>query len=254
MPLVSCICPTYARPPDYLHLLAEAVESFTRQKYHNKELLLLNDCPDQKLSCDVPQVRVVNVGKRYSSLGEKYNAAIEMADGQIILPWEDDDISLPNRISQAVECISWGAYWNPQRTWFLSGETLHSDHVHGICHNASAFRRFAWRDMGGYPSISGAQDAVMDGKLKALGGQCGAPLSPDPSEWTYIYRWGVSPVHLSGRAPHDDWYREVGRLWVQPGAYRIVPGWRQDYEAMAAAHVAAWAKLNRHDNCALGNP
>ena len=35
MPLVSCICPTYNRPPEYQHLVEEAIESFLRQDYPN---------------------------------------------------------------------------------------------------------------------------------------------------------------------------------------------------------------------------
>jgi cellulose synthase/poly-beta-1,6-N-acetylglucosamine synthase-like glycosyltransferase len=66
--LVSCVCPTYNRPPHYHHLLEEAIESFLRQDYPNKELIVLNDCPGQELICDGPGVRVVNVGERFLSI------------------------------------------------------------------------------------------------------------------------------------------------------------------------------------------
>ena len=49
VPLVSCICPTYNRPPRHQHLLEEAIASFLRQDYPNKELIVLNDCPGQEL-------------------------------------------------------------------------------------------------------------------------------------------------------------------------------------------------------------
>jgi glycosyltransferase involved in cell wall biosynthesis len=51
---VSCICPTYNRPPNYQWLLEEAIESFLRQDYAEKELLVLNDCAGQELVCDAP--------------------------------------------------------------------------------------------------------------------------------------------------------------------------------------------------------
>src|SRR5690349_243347 len=51
---VSCICATYNRPPHFQWLLEEAIESFLRQDYAEKELIVLNDCPEQELLCDAP--------------------------------------------------------------------------------------------------------------------------------------------------------------------------------------------------------
>src|SRR5438876_11343843 len=49
---VSCMCATYNRPPNSQWLLEEAIESFLRQDYAEKELLVLNDCAGQELVCD----------------------------------------------------------------------------------------------------------------------------------------------------------------------------------------------------------
>jgi hypothetical protein len=57
---VSCICPTFNRLPGSQWLLEEAIESFLRQDYAYKELLVLNDCPGQELICDAPDVFVIN--------------------------------------------------------------------------------------------------------------------------------------------------------------------------------------------------
>jgi glycosyltransferase involved in cell wall biosynthesis len=241
-PLVSCICPTYGRAPGFLHLLEEAVESFNRQDYPEalRELIIVNDCPGQELACGSPGVRVMNLPRRFSSLGEKYNWAISQAQGSVILTWEDDDISLPHRISQAVEKLGDAAYWNPRRSWFLDlgsanpgGPGLHHKHNHGVNHNASAFQRLAWEAVGGYPHISGAQDAAMDQRLMSLGSWTGR-LSDDPGEWSYIYRWGVSPCHLSGDVRPDAFYARWGMGPTTPGVFHIKPHWRMDYSAMCA--------------------
>jgi glycosyltransferase involved in cell wall biosynthesis len=83
---VSCICLTYGRPPERQWLLEEAIESLLKQDYADKELIVLNDCPGQELFCDAPGVIVINVPRRFRSLGEKYNAAIALARGDLIAP------------------------------------------------------------------------------------------------------------------------------------------------------------------------
>jgi len=112
MPFVSCICPTYNRCPDYQWLVEEAVESFLRQDYpaDRRELIVLSDAPGQEL---IPPsgVTVQMKWPRVSSLGEKYNYGIAVSRGDLICPWEDDDISLPWRISQAVKMIDASDRW-----------------------------------------------------------------------------------------------------------------------------------------------
>jgi cellulose synthase/poly-beta-1,6-N-acetylglucosamine synthase-like glycosyltransferase len=242
LPLVSCICPTYGRPPAYQHLLEEAIESFLRQDYPNKELIVLNDCPGQELVCDAPGVRVVNAPERFATLGEKYNAAVDLAHGDLLAPWEDDDISLPWRLSLSVERLGDADYFNPQRYWFLDDAGLHFDHDMGYGHNLSLFTRRAFEAVGGYPAISGAQDAVMDGALRSKVG-CVQGVGHGQEElsrreWYYIYRWGVQPVHFSASAAPENLYEEVGMRPVQSGSFRLHPHWHVDYEAAVLALMA----------------
>jgi hypothetical protein len=254
LPKVSCVCPTSGRPPTHQHLLEEAIESFLRQEYDGeRELIVLNDCPGQILVCEAPGVRVIDLPSRAGSLGEKYNAMIELARGELIFPWEDDDISLPWRIRQGVEqldasrpasgrgALPWGAYWKPPQVWFLpAGHEPQWQHPAGVRHHASVFRKDAWRRAGGYPPVSGAQDAALDA---ALGGGA-LPVFPgglEPGEWAYLYRWGVQPHHLSGVAPHDDFYRRLGELAHVPGRYLLDPHWREDYVAATRRVLARTA-------------
>jgi hypothetical protein len=242
-PLVSCICLTYNRPPTYQHLLEEAIESFLRQDYPNKELIVLNDCPDQELVCDAPGVRVVNAPELFPTLGGKHNAAIRLSRGELIAPWDDDDISLPWRLSLSVERLGDADYFNPRRYWFLDGAGLHGDRSTGVGHNASLFTRAAFEAVGGYPAISGGQDQALDQALLAGTTRVVDPLRGHPAlpqhEWYYVYRWGVSPVHVSSRMPHDAFYREIGTRPVQPGRFRLTPHWRRDYQAETRALLPA---------------
>lgn len=240
---VSCICPTYARPPAHQHLVEEAIGSFLRQDWQDKELIVLNDAAQQELVCDAPGVRIVNEPTRYESLGAKYNAAIAMATGDLICPWEDDDISLPWRLPQAVTMLGDGDYWKPYQVIYLPrGSGPIYKHNRGVRHHASVFRKTAWQQVDGYPEISGAQDSQMDQKLRR---HCtyvprGDTQDPLPEhEWAYIYRWGVHPHHLSGKRPHDQYYAKMGTRDMQPGRFILVPRWNRDYLAECRKALAA---------------
>jgi glycosyltransferase involved in cell wall biosynthesis len=232
-PLVSCLCPTFGRADSQLYLLEEAVESFRRQTYDNCELLILNDCPNQRLVCNVRGVRVVNLSYRIKTLGDKYNVMVELSRGDLLMPWEDDDISLPNRVAQAVEHIAGHGYWNPQETWYWDQAGLHHDHSHGVCHNASIFTRMAWQ-AAKYESTSGAQDAMIDSKLKHVARVAEPFPAKSPSHWQYIYRWGVSNYHLSGNM-HA--WEDYGKQEHRKGIFEIRPQWQKEYQEICKEYL-----------------
>ena len=64
---------------DHTVLIEEAVESFLRQDYLRKELVILNDTPGQVIEFDHPRVKIINWPERYPTLGEKRNAAATFA-------------------------------------------------------------------------------------------------------------------------------------------------------------------------------
>jgi len=167
------------------------------------------------------------------SLGAKYNVSIGMATGEYICCWEDDDISLPWRIEKSVELIGSADYLNPMRSYFLDTVGLHTNHPQGYNHNCSMFRKSAWEAVGGYPEVSGPQDARMDGLMRRKCDTCSNPLPM--ANWWYIYRWGVSPTHLSSRGKESDlYYDQVGTHPIEEGQFQLSPHWRNDYTKMIA--------------------
>lgn len=227
---VSCICPTYNRPPDSQWLLEEAIESFLRQDYPDKELLVLNDCPGQKLICDAPDVFVINVPRRFHTYGEKLNAVIALAQGSHIALWNDDDIMLPWRLSKSLERLGDAGYYNPQVYWFLDPAGLHHDHRMGVAHICSLFTRAAFDVVNGYPHLTGLDDQILDHRLKTHPDVKQAPPSVlRVDEWFYIYRWGVSPVHLSGAPSIEEHYQRIGQIPIAQGQYVLRPHWKEDY-------------------------
>ena len=79
------------------------MESFLRQDHPDKELLILNDTPGQKLVFEHPQVRIFNAQRRFPDLSAKIQYMIDRAAGDVFCRWDDDDLSLPWRLSYSLE-------------------------------------------------------------------------------------------------------------------------------------------------------
>jgi glycosyltransferase involved in cell wall biosynthesis len=150
-PLVSCIMPTRDRP----QFAPLAIEYFRRQTYPAKELIVLDDGeqPVGHLMPEDPQVRYVRLEKR-TSLGAKRNLACELAQGEIIAHWDDDDWTADWRLAyqhrmlldaQADLCgLSSLLFHNPQtsETWRYVYPSGGSTWVAG---GTFCFRKDFWR-------------------------------------------------------------------------------------------------------------
>ncbi len=101
-PLVSCIMPTYNRRPFVPH----AIRYFQRQEYENKELIIIDDGSDsiEDLLPTDPRIRYFRLDEKIS-LGAKLNMACELASGQMIANWDDDDWYAPRRLRYQAETL-----------------------------------------------------------------------------------------------------------------------------------------------------
>ena len=239
-PFIVCIMPTYGRVSTDPDIIGESVYWFTRQTYMgNVQLLILNDCPTQQLHCATPNVHIINLSHRLPTLGHKYNMLNKLAVADIILPWEDDDISLPWRIEDTVAGLSdLNHYWNPKTAYFQNGAdaplTLCSPH--SVHHNASGYRKVI-RELGvSYPedTFGGVrQDAAFD---HAARNNPSVLMSSIPATRPgYVYRWqiGYKGVrNLSGY--HNPYDLYTNQPLPEPGNYEIIPAMGRDYEKEVA--------------------
>jgi O-antigen biosynthesis protein len=79
---------------------AQAINYFLRQDYPNRELIILDDGSDS-IADVIPRdsrIRYVRMGLR-SRLGAKHDIACEMAQGEVIAHWDDDDSMASRRLS-----------------------------------------------------------------------------------------------------------------------------------------------------------
>ncbi len=99
-PLVSCIMPT----ADRRGLAARAVEYFLRQDYPTRELIVVDDGsePVSPALRPDPRIRCVRL-ERKTTLGAKRNLACELAHGEVIAHWDDDDWEGQRRLTAQIE-------------------------------------------------------------------------------------------------------------------------------------------------------
>lgn len=104
-PLVTCIMPTANRRP----FIAAAVGHFLRQDYPRRELLVVDDgeaAVDDLIPSD-PTIRYIRLDRRIS-LGAKRNLACELARGELIAHWDDDDWMARQWLSAQVKALQDG--------------------------------------------------------------------------------------------------------------------------------------------------
>jgi len=243
-PPVSCICPTYGR----VELLEEAIYSFLQQDYPGqKELIVLNDYDRQTLEFEHPEVRVVNLPRRFHSVGEKFKAAAALASHDLIFVWHDDDIYLPHRLSYSVaHCDPDTSFFKADQAWFWNDGQL-SGPEHNVFHGGSCWRRDLYRQVHGYPHVGCGYDVEFEQLCREEASNAIRVEAIRPEDLYYIYRWnGTGAYHLSamstpGQENQDIAAyvaREAAQGRIPQGQVRLQPRWKSDYLALVRDRLA----------------
>jgi hypothetical protein len=220
-PPVTCICPAEGR----VELLEEAIHSFLRQDYPGpKELIVLNDVPGQTLVYDHPEVHVVNVPRRFHSAAEKHKAAVGLASHDLIVPWPEDDICLPHRLSFTVAHLAPRAVlFKADKVWRWNGDELAGPEPEAP-HGGSCWRRETFVKLQGYAhaatDFAGGFEALCAGE----GSGAVQIQAVEPAEIYSIRRQAGN-----GHEPPD---AEARR-----GTIPLRPRWRRDYGALVREHL-----------------
>jgi hypothetical protein len=150
---VSCLCPTFNRFPQEGHLVNEAVESFLRQDHADCELIICNDTPGQTLVSPDPRVRVFNLPERLPTQSDKIEFMLGVATGELFCRWDDDDISLPWRLSLSEAKLGDRLEWRPENYWYVpKGGRMAEVRSPGNTHIMAIWRRETLERIGGYPA------------------------------------------------------------------------------------------------------
>lgn len=100
LPLVSVLTPTYGREG----LLRRALALFQAYRYPNLEWILVDDSPEPATGIQGPGIRYIHLKDRMV-LGSKHNLAASLAQGEILVHRDDDDLYSPESLTRQVEAI-----------------------------------------------------------------------------------------------------------------------------------------------------
>ena len=232
LPKVSCQCLTYGRPG----VLQEAIKSFLLQDYPGeKELIVLNDhptiitLPGNSIK-DNEEIKFINLKDRVPTVGEKRNICCENCTGDIICVWDDDDISLPWRISVTVENMTNHHHFKPAKFIKYRRTNIYAIGTTSIGHNMCGMSKELWNRIK-YDNMQSGQDQIIEKKIKATGLQNKQNINR--SQLYYIYRWfGTGSYHLSAKGWNKGYkYCEdrVKRSKEPEGNVLIEPAWKVNY-------------------------
>jgi len=100
--LVSCICPTH----DRRQWLARSIQCFRSQDYEQRELVILDDGKDPVADIvpNHPLIRYHRIDHKLT-IGGKRNLLCELAQGNFIAHWDDDDWYPSWRLSRQMAAI-----------------------------------------------------------------------------------------------------------------------------------------------------
>jgi hypothetical protein len=230
--MISCVCATHGR---HYHV-NEAVESYLRQENCGEptELLVFNDCPEQRLYSDAPGVRCVNTTTLYADLADKFSAAIIEAKGDKIAWWEDDDISLPFRLRFSAKAMSDSGkpYYKQEKAWFWN-----NGDITGLAENSLFFGSALFERDHAIGSGLATRGEPGDTSLHCnmIAGGNGVVHAVMPESLYFVYRWAGMGHHDSGiGGTNADRFAAFRRGTLNDrrfvaGDVDIKPKWRHDY-------------------------
>ena len=232
-PFIACLCATYKRPT----CLANAVACFLAQEYENKVLVIVDDAAQynpREYDWKQPKnILMISWQQRGPSLSEKRNEVARIAkDGyepEIFAVWDDDDVYLPNHLSNIAAGYERGGEFFLHKKVLTTydcgetGKTVLEQAVYEVAgpwetrfHSSWAFTRELFERVGGYPPpMPNGQYDDFETQLGINLKRVGKVEYIDGDGPSYVCRvFNQAEYHLTqtdGKSYQDNWER-IGKL------------------------------------------
>jgi hypothetical protein len=225
---ISILTLTYQRS----WLLEEAIHSYLLQYERFKEcseMVIINDSPDVEYVFQHPNIKIINLKERFSSVGKKLEWGFTQCRYDWIYRLDDDDLLSPHALE--VNEI--------YRTLYPNKDILRDQKHYFFSHN----------------QYQGLGDSINNGNcykwnyLKKVGKIIDKSIGEDNwltfhnnadihigdlGRYTMIYRWGMGVYHISGMGdrPNEEIYKITDRTNTESGIIHLNPHFKEDYWAL----------------------
>lgn len=208
MPMVSCIMPT----ADRRDFVPQAIGQFLAQDYGPRELIVLDDGRDSVADL-IPaheNIRYLRLDRK-STLGTKRNLACELARGDLIAHWDDDDWRAPGWLSSQVRSLQsqQADICGLDKVFFYAPEArsawqyVYDGRTPWVCGGTLCYRRDFWRSAP-FADIDVGEDNAFVWSVRAK------RIATNPEQQLYV-AW----VHARNTSPKDTTNRRWHRYPVE---------------------------------------
>jgi O-antigen biosynthesis protein len=226
--LVSAIMPTRSRPA----LSRVALNCFLRQTYEPKELVIIddNDDPSFRTSPAIEGVRYLRTAKM--DLGLKRNALCDAALGEIVIHFDSDDWSAPERMSDQVDRLLKSGrpltgyntllFWDEVNGAGYSWKVSHPPRVRTmdgvletVCGASMCYHRSFWRTHP-FPDVEVGEDGHLEAAAQRRGG-----VSSEESRGLLVARVHGKNTSSASRIGHNGW-PSVPKIVFPPAFFEAI--------------------------------
>jgi hypothetical protein len=238
-------------------VLEESIYSFINQKYEGvKEMIIVNDYPEQTLIYDHPEITIINLDYSFSTIGEKDNFTTSQCKYDTIAVWDDDDIALPNHLTNINKFFPGFdlLHWN--NAAFINFQELES--LTNVGNSGIVYTKQIWNDAGGYKLENTGHDMTFTQYIKHVMKCKVINAHPPDDEVSWMYLWGGRSYHMSGEGAdiynkesiiirHQKYINELKNEKKIPiGDVYLNPKWNIDYSKLLHNYI-------HENNCGLRN-
>lgn len=241
---ISCKCITCGR----VDLLEEALHSFLTQEYNGEsELIIVNDYPHQKLEYNHPKVKIFNFDKTFDTIGEKENFAVSQCSYDTIAVWDDDDIAMPNHLSNINKYFIDNSdllHW--QRGILFNDGKITA--ITSLGNSGIVYSKKIWKLIGGHPLENAGYDMTFILKIKSVSKNI-VLASPPDNEVSWFYYWANRSYHMSGLGAdtinrpniiqrHSEHLENLRKQNAIPvGDIHLQPRWKLNYKELLDVYL-----------------
>lgn len=195
--MISVVTLTYRRHK----FLEEAIQSFLLQDFDGvAEMVVVNDCPHVTYEIDNDRVRIINLNKRFSSIGKKLEYAMKQCKYDHVYRLDDDDLLTSWALSQTAKYITENPDYDIYRckSHYLYTNNIYNG-IGGSVNNGNCYSREFINKID-FPDVSIGEDSEI------TFGRNAKIYTIDTDLPSMIYRWGMGTTHISGIGNYDSDY------------------------------------------------